>query len=251
MAGTRRNARGQTEERSKREERAGRILDAAAELMLRWGYNKTTIDDIARQAGVAKGTIYLHWKSREDLFTALMQREYIRVAEDIKQRIASDPEGGTLRGIMKHTMLGTMKSQLTKAVMLRDTDLLGEWLRKEQEDSVSFSQQVGQAFALVELFRAQGAMRDDLDARRLLYMLDAITLGFLVIDQYMPDDFKYSDEEIAEMMAEVVERTFAPAPPASPQRDAQAKRETANTLTSYIDNVLALRKTQDQEEVSS
>ena len=251
MASPRRSARSQTEERSKREERADRILDAAAELMLRWGYNKTTIDDIARQAGVAKGTIYLHWKSREDLFTVLMKREYIRLAEDIKQRIASDPEGGTLRGIMKHSMLGTMKSQLTKAVFLRDTDLLGEWLRKEQEDSVSFAQQVGQSFAFIELLRAQGAVRDDLDARRLLYMLDAITIGFLVIDQYMPGDFKYSDEEIAEMTAEVIERALAPSLSVSPQPDTQAKQETANTLISYIDNVLTLRKKQDQEEVSS
>lgn len=249
MADTRRSAQEQTGERSKREERADRILDAAAELMLRWGYNKTTIDDIARYAGVAKGTIYLHWKSREDLFTALMQREYIRLAEDIKQRIASDPEGGTLRGIMKHTMLGTMKSPLTKAVFLRDTDLLGEWLRKEQEDSVTFSQQIDQAFAFIEHFRAQGVVRDDMDARRLLYMLDAITIGFLVIDQYMPGDFKYSDEEIAEMTAEVIERTLAS--PTSLQPDEQVKQETANTLTSYIDNVLALRKQHDQEEVSS
>lgn len=53
----------QGEERSKRQERAHRILDAAAELVLRWGYKKTTIDDIAKQAKVAKGTIYLHWKN--------------------------------------------------------------------------------------------------------------------------------------------------------------------------------------------
>ncbi len=60
------------EDRSRRQERADRILDAAAELILRWGYRKTTIDDIAKQAGVAKGTIYLHWKTREDLFMALI-----------------------------------------------------------------------------------------------------------------------------------------------------------------------------------
>src|SRR5579859_5879196 len=251
VASPRRSARGQTEERSKREERANRILDAAGELMLRWGYNKTTIDDIARYAGVAKGTIYLHWKTREDMFTALMKREYIRLAEDIKQRIASDPEGGTLHGITKHTMLGTMKNQLTKAVLLRDTDLLGEWLRKEQEDSVTFAQQIDQSLALIELFHAQGVVRDDIDIRKQLYMLDAITIGFLVIDQYMPDDFKYSDEEIAEMTAEAVERAFAPSPSVSPQLDKQAKQETANTLTSYIDTVLTLRKKQDQEEVSS
>src|SRR5579884_1565785 len=128
LASRNRSERGQAEERSKQEERADRILDAAAELMVRWGYNKTTIDDIARQAGVAKGTIYLHWKTREDLFTALMRREYIRVVEDIQQRISNDPEGGTLEGITKHTMLATMKSPLMKAVLLRDTDLLGEWI---------------------------------------------------------------------------------------------------------------------------
>jgi AcrR family transcriptional regulator len=199
---------------------------------------------------VAKGTIYLHWKTREDLFTALMQREYIRLAEDIKQRLASDPEGGTLRGLIKHTMLGTMKSPLTKAIFLRDTDLLGEWLRKEQE-SPTFSQQIDQSLALYDLFRKRGVMRDDIDARKQVYMLDAITIGFLIIDQYMPDDFKYSDEEIAEMAAEVVERAFSPSPSTSPQPDQQAKQETVNSLTSYIDTVLTLRKTQDQEEVSS
>lgn len=248
MASPRRSTRDQTEERSKREERADRILDAAAELMLRWGYNKTTIDDIARYAGVAKGTIYLHWKTREDLFTALMQREYIRLAEDMKQRIASDPEGGTLRGITKHSMLATMKSPLMKAVLLRDTDLLGEWMRVEYA-SPSFSAQVAQSLSLMELFRASGVVRDDIDTRKQVYTLDSITLGFLLMEPYMPADFKFSDEEIAEMAAEVVERTFAPSPSASAQPDEQIKQETANTLTSYIDNVLTLRKRQDQEEV--
>ncbi len=177
MATQRKSERGQTEERSKREERADRILDAAGELMLRWGYNKTTIDDIARYAGVAKGTIYLHWKTREDLFTALMKREYIRLAEDLQQRIASDPEGGTLRGITKPSMLATMKNPLMKAVLLRDTDLLGEWMRKEYA-SETYSQQIAQSLALLEPFRARGVVRDDIDVRKLVYMLDAITMGF-------------------------------------------------------------------------
>jgi AcrR family transcriptional regulator len=250
LASPRRSTRGQTEERSKREERADRILDAAGELMLRWGYNKTTIDDIARYAGVAKGTIYLHWKTREDLFTALMKREYIRLAEDLQRRIASDPEGGTLRGITKHSMLATMKNPLMKAVLLRDTDLLGEWTRKEYT-SPSFSEQLDQSLALVEHIRSRGVVRDDIDTRKYVYMLDAITIGFLVIEQYMPDDFKYSDEEIVEMTAEVVERTFAPLPPLSPQPDEQTKQEVSNTLTSYIDDVITLRKRQDQEEVTS
>ncbi|GAC1395003.1 MAG: hypothetical protein NVSMB65_13760 [Chloroflexota bacterium] len=47
----------ETDERQRREER---ILDAAATLLVRWGYRKTTLDDVAREAGVGKGTIYLH-----------------------------------------------------------------------------------------------------------------------------------------------------------------------------------------------
>ncbi len=250
MATQRKSERGQTEERSKREERADRILDAAGELMLRWGYNKTTIDDIARYAGVAKGTIYLHWKTREDLFTALMKREYIRLAEDLQRRIASDPEGGTLRGITKHSMLATMKNPLMKAVLLHDTDLLGEWMRKEYA-SETYSQQIAQSLALVELFRSRGVVRDDIDVRKQVYMLDAITIGFLVIEQYMPDDFKYSDEEVVEMTAEAVKRTFEPSPPSAPEADEKTKQEIANALISSLDNILALRSRIDQEEATS
>jgi AcrR family transcriptional regulator len=247
LASQRRSEHGQTEDRSKREARADRILDAAAELMVRWGYNKTTIDDIARLAGVAKGTIYLHWKTREDLFLALMRREYNRLVEDIQQRIAGDPEGGTIEGITKHSMLATMKSPLMKAVLLRDTDLLGEWMRKEYA-SETFSEQIAQSLGLFELLRSHGIVREDMDVRRQVYMLDAITMGFLVIDQYMPDDFKYSDEEVVEMVTEAVKRVFAPP---GPQPDEKTKQETANILISSLDNVLAIRHRIDQEEVSS
>ena len=82
-------------------------------------------------------------------------------------------------------------------------------------------------------------------------MFDAITMGFLVIDQYMPDDFKYSDEEVVEMMKETIERTFALSPPLSPQPDEQTKQELSNTLISTFDNIIALRTRIDQEEATS
>jgi hypothetical protein len=78
-------------------------------------------------------------------------------------------------------------------------------------------------------------------------MLDAITMGFLVIDQYMPDDFKYSDEEIVEMTAETVERVFAPSQPS----DEKTKQEISNALISTFDDIIALRTRTDQEEATS
>jgi AcrR family transcriptional regulator len=253
LASQRTSERSRTKERSRREQReqrAERILDAAAELMLRWGYNKTTIDDIVRLAGVPKGTIYLHWKTREDLFLALMEREYTRLIRDIQQRIASDPDGGTMQGITKHSMLATMKSPLMKAVMLRDVDLMGEWMRKEYA-SVSYAQQMAQSLALLEYYRTRGVVRDDIDVRRMVYMLDAITVGFLVIDQYMPGDFKYSDEEVADMTAETIKRTFVPSLPSDSQPDEKTKQELANNFISSLDNVLAIRNERNQEEETS
>src|SRR5690606_41617518 len=55
-----------------------------AELILRWGYDKTTVEDVARAAGVAKGTIYLHWKTRDALFTALLRRDRVRLVEEVR-----------------------------------------------------------------------------------------------------------------------------------------------------------------------
>src|SRR5579863_7033985 len=240
LASQRTSERGRTKERSRheqREQRAGRILDAAAELMLRWGYNKTTIDDIVRLAGVPKGTIYLHWKTREDLFLALMEREYTRLVQNTQQRIASDPDGGTMQGITKHAMLATMKNPLMKAVMLRDTDLMGEWLHKEYA-SASFIQQIAQPLALLEHYQARGVVRDDIDVRKMVYMLKAISIGFLVIDQYMPDDFKYSDEEVVEMTAEVIQKTFVPLPAPDSQPDEKTKQEIAHNFIASLNSVL-------------
>jgi AcrR family transcriptional regulator len=249
LASQRKSEHGHIEERSRREQRADRILDAAAELMLRWGYNKTTIDDIVRLAGVPKGTIYLHWKTREELFLALMEREYARLIQDIQRRIASDPEGGTIHGLTKHSMLATMKRPLMKAVMLHDTDLMGEWLHKEYARA-SFVQQIAQPLALLEHYQGRGVVRDDIDVRQMVYMLKAITIGFLVIDQYMPADFKYSDEEIAEMTAEAIQKTFVPPSPSDAQPDEQTRLELANNFIASLDNVLAIRNEQDQEEAT-
>lgn len=44
-----------------------RILEAATDLFVRHGYRKTSIDDVARQAGVAKGTVYLYYRNKAEL----------------------------------------------------------------------------------------------------------------------------------------------------------------------------------------
>ena len=234
------------EERSKKQERAGRILDAAAELITRWGYSKTTIDDIAKKAGVAKGTIYLHWKTREDLFQALMEREDILLLEDIKQRMAADPEGGTLHGLMKNSMLATMKRPLMKAVLLHDTDVLGQWTRRETATEFYAQSQV-EYLKYFEFLRSRSLVRTDLPAKELSYMLNSIAIGFLVAAPLMPQDIVFTDEETAEMIAEIVRRTFESRNPKSSQEAA----EVSQAFTQYLDRITDIIKEQHQQEAES
>ena len=58
------------------DERAGRVLDAAADLLVRWGYQRVTIDEVARRAGVGKGTVYLHFHNKEAMFLSVLLRSH-------------------------------------------------------------------------------------------------------------------------------------------------------------------------------
>jgi AcrR family transcriptional regulator len=56
------------------------ILKAATELFIAYGYRKTTIDDVASAAGVAKGTVYLYYRNKAQLFLhaiALQKQQYL------------------------------------------------------------------------------------------------------------------------------------------------------------------------------
>ncbi len=234
-------------ERSRRQERADRILDAAAELILRWGYRKTTIDDIARQAGVAKGTIYLHWKTREDLFLALVTREGLKVTEDIKQRIASDPEGSTLRGFVKHSTLALIQNSLMKAMYLNDTEMLGE-LASIEYSSATYPQRIENYKNYLEFLRSHGLVSTDIGIREQTYILSAVWIGFLLVDPWMPEEFKVSDEEMVEMLADTVQRALEPRNTATGGAiDAGTLQEVSNALNLYIDQEVDAIKDMQKE----
>ena len=222
-------------DQSWRQERADRILDAAAELVLRWGYKKTTIDDIAKQARVAKGTIYLHWKTREDLFMALIIREDLKFGEDLKQRIASDPEGSTLRGFIKHSTLALMNNALIKAVFMNDTEMLGE-LASRETSSATYPQRIENYKQFLTFLRSHGLVSTDIGIREQTYILSAIWIGFLLVDPWMPEEFKISDEEMVELLADTVQHVFEPRTTATGSgNNAGSLQEVSQALNLYLD----------------
>ncbi|MBA3825523.1 MAG: TetR/AcrR family transcriptional regulator [Ktedonobacterales bacterium] len=71
-----------------REEREQLILDAAEALLVEKGYHEMAMDEIAARVGIAKGTVYLHFPSKEELLLALTRRDMSNFIATIDQHLA-------------------------------------------------------------------------------------------------------------------------------------------------------------------
>ncbi|HYO92770.1 MAG TPA: helix-turn-helix domain-containing protein [Pyrinomonadaceae bacterium] len=67
------------------------ILNAARCVFARQGYAETVVDDIAGQAGIAKGTLYLYFKSKEDIYLAALIEDARRLEALTRERIEAAP----------------------------------------------------------------------------------------------------------------------------------------------------------------
>ncbi len=60
------------------------ILDATDRLLTRYGYKKMTIDDLAREVGIGKGSIYLHFSSKEEIALSHIDRIIERLKKNLR-----------------------------------------------------------------------------------------------------------------------------------------------------------------------
>ncbi|RWR15256.1 TetR/AcrR family transcriptional regulator [Siminovitchia fortis] len=72
------------------EDRKTEILNAAEMLFTAKGYSETTVNDILREVGIAKGTFYYYFQSKEEVMDAIVQR-FIDKGVEAAKAIAADP----------------------------------------------------------------------------------------------------------------------------------------------------------------
>ena len=66
----------------RKDARPGELAAAALELFIEKGFSATRLDDVAKRAGVSKGTLYLYFDSKEELFKSVIQEGIVsRIAE--------------------------------------------------------------------------------------------------------------------------------------------------------------------------
>ncbi len=87
------------------EEKVNIILDAAYHLFGTKGFYETKISEIADYAGIAKGTVYLYFSSKDELFKAMTERDFKRYITSLKARLEElNGYESKLMGVAEHHM---------------------------------------------------------------------------------------------------------------------------------------------------
>ncbi|AVA22974.1 TetR/AcrR family transcriptional regulator [Rhizobium sp. LEGMi198b] len=71
------------------------ILDGAKRVFMKMGFDAASMNDVTREAGVSKGTLYVYFANKEDLFAAMVDSERAHFVETVRTALADDTDVAT------------------------------------------------------------------------------------------------------------------------------------------------------------
>lgn len=176
-------------DRADRGDRAGdkreRILAAAERIFARHGFFGARVSEIAKEAGVADGTIYLYFKSKDDLLISLFENRMRQVNDDLRRAIADRPPAAQLRAFI-HRYLQLVSDEPTAAEVLTIELRQSSKFMKEY-DNPQFQDFLRMLGGII----AEGQARGELDpaipshiaARMIFGILDELALAWVLARQ--------------------------------------------------------------------
>src|SRR3954466_8821966 len=179
-----RGDRGERADRGSGDKRE-RILVAAERIFARHGFFAARVSEIAKEAGVADGTIYLYFKSKDDLLISLFEQRMKQVNEALRAAIAGVPPRDQLRAFIKAYLQ-----------LVHDEPGAAEVLTIELRQSSKFMKeydnpQFAECLRMLGGILSAGQQRGDLDAtipahvaaRMIFGMVDELALAWVLARQ--------------------------------------------------------------------
>lgn len=109
------------------------ILNGARKIFLTSGYAEATMEEIAAEAGVSKGTLYNHFDSKDDLFKTLIYSEAERIAGELPTPDLEDPNRASVLRQLGLAILKVMEAPATVATLRLVISSLGRFPRLGEE----------------------------------------------------------------------------------------------------------------------
>lgn len=186
------------------------LLDAAARLFTQLGFDKTTVADVAAEAGVSKGAVYLHFASKDALLEALILREMQAYAASWVQAVEADPQGGRVGGMYRCALRALHDNPVMAALLRRDARVFGNYLRKPG-GLLGAGRGGTSRKEFVEAMQQAGAIRRDADPVVTAHIMNMLSYGLVSMDQVMDAKHIPATEAILEGIADLLDRALTPA----------------------------------------
>lgn len=175
-----------------------KIIVAATKVFAKKGFFNARISDIAKEAKVADGTIYLYFNNKFDILISVLEEEIGKIIEQIEQAIAqeTDPEKMLTIFIEKH--LSAMKQNKNLAEVIHIELRQSDRLVKEYRNT-TFKQYIDVISKIVMRGQEKGIYREDIQpdiAKRAFFgALDEVSRIWTT-----PGNHQYSVEETSEQI---------------------------------------------------
>ncbi|MFT6657122.1 TetR/AcrR family transcriptional regulator [Maritalea sp.] len=194
---------------TKDDERRHRILIAAADLIGHYGYNKTTVADIAAKAGISKGAIYLHFKSKEEVFEALLIDSMFKFSASWFDAVEADPDGGRISRMYLNMLHALDDNPFMSVIMRKDPSILGNYL-KQPNNFFEKQQSSGMREEFIVLMQKAGSVREDLDPAVTAHIMDIFSYGLIFIADYKNANDIPSTDKVIQGIADMMEKALTP-----------------------------------------
>jgi AcrR family transcriptional regulator len=197
------------------------------------GIRKLTVAEIAKAAGVGKGTVYLYWPSKEDLIVGLLAREALTLLEALVAQLAADP-ASVLPSRLAPLLVSTgRKVTLANRLTAGDFDLLRQLVRQSGAREL-FADVMPAALceAVMPVLHRHGLLRDDRPLADQAFAMHAMLTGFgdAVLE---PEAAPRPAGEPEAILADAVGRLLEPA--AAPDDAALAAAAMNRTRDAVLD----------------
>jgi AcrR family transcriptional regulator len=182
-------------------DKAERILAVTRDLLLKRGVRGVTVAEIAERAHVGKGTVYLYWDTKEELFFSLLARDFVATIDEFTAVIQRDPEVMRPRRLVPLIVRSCLDHPFVRAVQTGDVDTLGLAEYPLTKELLAAAGTGRTMHKLLPLLRRYGLACTDWDLGDQAFALEAIIAGFFALESVLPKPEGAGDDSAAVLAA--------------------------------------------------
>lgn len=175
------------------------ILNTAEALFAQGGVSQTSLNDIAREAGLTRGAIYWHFKNKADLFDAMLKRVILPMDEVLDAQgsdLAADPAGYIETMIMNGVqgLAENPRTQRVLDILMHKTELVDDMLPIRDWHMEAREQCLSKLKAAFEHAQAAGRLAKGVSPTQAAIALHALVDGLFTNWVLKPADFDLAQQ---------------------------------------------------------